>query len=83
VISLFRLRLVWLSVILSGFAFRFVVIERGDLMVTMSVADIVLVYCQILGYAFPLALVFGLCNIAVSSIITAAFGGGIRLGGRK
>lgn len=52
-------------------------------MITMSISDIVQTYCMILGFAIPIAMVFGLVNLAVSSILTAAFGGGIRLGGRK
>lgn len=52
-------------------------------MVTMSITDIVAVYVHILAYSIPIAMVFGLSNIAVDTILTAAFGGGIKIGGRK
>lgn len=57
--------------------------KRGDYMLVMDIPDIVLTYVSIIGFAVPISLVFGLSNIAVNMILTAAFGGGIRIGGRK
>lgn len=40
------------------------------------------VYCDILGLAVPIAFVFGMGNIIVNTILTAAFGGDLQIGGR-
>lgn len=40
-------------------------------------------YASLCSYAIPIALVFGLSNMIVDTILTAAFGGGLRFGGGR
>lgn len=39
------------------------------------------VYTQIIEYAIPIAFVFGMGNAIVNTMLSAAFGGRMRLGG--
>ena len=47
----------------------------------MSVDAIVAVYLRMLHTALPIAAVFGISNLAVDTVLTAAFGGGFKLRG--
>lgn len=48
----------------------------------MAASDLIAIYCNILGYAVPIAFVFGMCNLIVDTVLTAAFTGKLRIGGR-
>lgn len=51
-------------------------------MYTISIADAVEMYVDILEYAFPCAVVFGIGNILVNMFLSAMYSGNIRLSGR-
>lgn len=44
-------------------------------------AEYIAMYAQLVGYAVPIALAFGFGNMIVDTLLTAAFGGGLRFGG--
>jgi len=48
----------------------------------MSAADILRIYIDILDFALPVAIIFGICNLIVNIILTAAFTGRLDLSGR-
>lgn len=48
----------------------------------MSAADALVIYMSILDYALPIAVVFGICNLIVNIILTAAFTGRLDFSGR-
>ena len=48
----------------------------------MSGANALVIYIAILDYALPIAIVFGICNLVVNIILTAAFTGKLDLSGR-
>lgn len=47
------------------------------------VQEIVDIYVRMLQIALPIAAVFGFGNLAVDTFLTAAFGGGLKLGGGR
>lgn len=48
-----------------------------------EVSGLVDSYVMLLRAALPIAAVFGFTNLAVDTILTAAFGGGLKLGGGR
>lgn len=44
---------------------------------------IIQVYCNILSISVPIAFVFGMGNLIVNTVLTAAFGGDLQIGGRS
>ena len=48
----------------------------------MSASDALYIYIAILDYALPIAVIFGICNLIVNIILTAAFTGRLDLSGR-
>lgn len=54
--------------------------ERID---KMDTSDIFACYAQIVAGALPIAFVFGIGNIIVNTFMTAALGGGLKIGGGR
>lgn len=48
----------------------------------MPYSEVLSIYIAILDYALPIAIVFGICNLVVNIILTAAFTGKLDLSGR-
>lgn len=48
----------------------------------MSAADILTIYVDLLDWALPIAIIFGITNLIVNIILTAAFTGRLDLTGR-
>ena len=48
-----------------------------------QVSEIIAIYSRMLQLALPVAAVFGFVNLAVDTVLTAAFGGGLRIGGGR
>lgn len=40
-------------------------------------------YEQIAEYAVPIAFAFGMCNMIVNTVLSAAFGGRMKIGGKS
>lgn len=49
----------------------------------MDVQAIIDVYVHMLQLAVPIAAVFGFGNLIVDTVLTAAFGGGLKIGGSR
>lgn len=49
----------------------------------MDTSEIFACYAQIVAGALPIAFVFGIGNIIVNTFMTAALGGGLKIGGGR
>lgn len=47
----------------------------------MDLQAVIDIYVRLLQIALPVAAVFGIGNLAVDTVMTAAFGGGLKIGG--
>ena len=52
-------------------------------MFAVSMDTAIELYADIVAAALPIAIAFGIGNIIIDTFLTAAFGGGLRFGGRK
>ena len=41
------------------------------------------IYTEILELALPFAFVFGMCNLIVNTVLSVAFGGRLKIGGKS
>ena len=48
----------------------------------MNAADVISIYVDLLDWALPIAIIFGITNLIVNIILTAAFTGRLDLTGR-
>lgn len=46
-----------------------------------AVSEVIECYARMVAYAVPIAAVFGFGNLIVDTVLTAAFGGGLKIGG--